>query len=106
VSDGTRVLQASEEEKVGIVVECDVLAGLNGLSLDDSKFDNRRRVNRSAIAVGYIYNVSQAINPAWVHEKLSCRVCQSYPWILHHKHGHAQAVGEQRAGTIGCASRE
>lgn len=52
VSDRTRVLQAGEEEEIGIVVECDVLASLNSLSLDDSKFDNRRRVDRSAIAVG------------------------------------------------------
>jgi hypothetical protein len=52
VSDGTRVLQTSKEEEVGIVVECDILAGLHGLSLDDSKLDNRRRVNGSAIAMG------------------------------------------------------
>lgn len=53
MSKWARMLKTSIEEEVGVVVESDVLAFLDGRSLDDSQFDNRRRINGSAIAVGY-----------------------------------------------------
>lgn len=51
--DGASMLETGVEEEVGVVVECDVLALLNTGSLNNSKLNNRGRIDRSAVAVGY-----------------------------------------------------
>jgi hypothetical protein len=50
--DGASMLETGVEEEVGIVVKCDVLALLNSESLNNSKLNNRGRIDRSAVAVG------------------------------------------------------
>lgn len=51
VSHGASLLQTGIEEEIGVVVEGNVLALLDGGTLNDTKFNNRRRVNRSSVAV-------------------------------------------------------
>jgi hypothetical protein len=51
--DGASMLETGVEEEVGVVVESDVLALLNTGPLNNSKLNNRGRIDRSAVAVGY-----------------------------------------------------
>lgn len=53
MSHGTGLLQARIKEEVGVVVESDILAFFNRGALDNAKFDNRRRINGSSVAVRY-----------------------------------------------------
>lgn len=53
MGEGTSVLETGVEKEIGVVIEGDVLAGFQGLALNDSKFDNGRRINGSTIAIGY-----------------------------------------------------
>lgn len=51
VSHRTGLLQCGKKEEVGIVIERDVLALLDGGTFDDAQFNNGRRVNGAAIGI-------------------------------------------------------
>lgn len=53
MGNGTGLLQARIKEEVGIVVESNVLAFLNGGTFNDAKFNNRWRINGSSVAVSF-----------------------------------------------------
>jgi hypothetical protein len=49
----TGMLETGVEKEVGVVVKSDVLALFHTRSLDNPKLDNRGRINRSAVTVGF-----------------------------------------------------
>jgi hypothetical protein len=51
MSNGTGLFKTGIKEEIGVVVESDVLAFFNGRTLNDTKLNNRWRVNGASVAV-------------------------------------------------------
>jgi hypothetical protein len=52
MSNRARVLEAGEEEEVGIVIESNVFAGFDSFALNHTQFDDWWRIDRSTVTVG------------------------------------------------------
>jgi hypothetical protein len=105
----TGMLETGVEKEVGVVVKSDVLALFHTRSLDNPKLDNRGRINRSAVTVGYKWSARRVRSK---NERPDANVqsrplfpCQSaYLLNQNRRLGHAQVAAEQSSDTRGCGS--
>jgi hypothetical protein len=105
----TGMLETGIEEEIGIIVKSDVLALFHTWSLDNPKLDNRGRINRSTVTVGYKWSARQASSKnerqdasAQSRPPFPCR--SAYLLNQNRRLGHAQVAAEQSSDTRGCGS--
>lgn len=104
VSNGAGLLKTGIEEEVGVVVKGDVLALLDGRTLNDTKLDNRRRVNRSSVAVRY-WGVSKGLGlQRAIDGSLGSVERPTHLSCPNHMHELALAAAELSTGTRGGGS--